>query len=58
MPAVEPKRATHDAAPCREREAADLLAAIRSASKQMEQTLRAVDSSVERLWRTSRSDGG
>ena len=58
MPAVESKHATPEAAPCRERETADLLAEIRSASQQMEQTLRAVESSVERVWRTGHAARG
>jgi hypothetical protein len=56
---LEPKRASDAGNPSpRERERAALVAAIRNAAMQMEQTLRAVENSVDLLWRTNRSGRG
>jgi hypothetical protein len=58
MPAVEPKRATHQTNPSWDQDPAALVAEIRRASLQMEQTLRAVESSVQQVWKTGRPGRG
>jgi hypothetical protein len=56
---LEPKRAPLESALSpRERECAALVAAIRTASLQMDQTLRAVEKSVDLVWRTGRAARG
>jgi len=56
--AVEQKRVANDAHPSSERDPAALVAAIRNAALQLEQTLRAVENRVERVWGTARSVRG
>jgi hypothetical protein len=56
---LEPKRAAHESdPPPRERDSAALLAAIRNAAMQLDQTLRAVEKSVDLVWKTSRTTRG